>query len=393
MKYVQFVMSGDTKYVTKCMDDEAIQENMVRNIQGAAQIGGRVRITVSDKGCEELLSKRLRNLGITESEMGSVEMVDEKRLLKNCKKFFEAGDPRGAEKFKALMQLKKDPQRKGMYYDTIKMLSIHDAPEGQVVEFADLDQQIDITKNPDFKFRKDVPLATSMHLGEHSNDHNYRRHDMNEKELIAYGHKNSGVSNRAYTNERSYMVGRGGDRNIMMNVFMFVGNLPHIFVGDHFMSLDYNQRVALGSRGISDAEMSSDLRDTLIKKYHIDFNETSLMERERAQGKEVGFEHAEKEKPTRSKKQENRKSAYEVGNEGNARGGSIFAEAAAIDNVRPGDFTFNPQEQIGNGKDNSIPNNVVGDAFAAALIGAAYLARRLFRGGGNNNKPQGKGGR
>lgn len=95
MKYLQFMMIGGKDYVDQCMEDELIQQNLVRNIQGAAEIGGRVQIVLSDKASKIALQEKLLELGVSKEELKSLQVVEERKLLEVCKNFLESGiDPR-----------------------------------------------------------------------------------------------------------------------------------------------------------------------------------------------------------------------------------------------------------------------------------------------------------
>ncbi len=396
MKYLQFMMIGGKDYVDQCMEDELIQENLVRNIQGAAEIGGRVQIVLSDKASKIALQEKLLELGVSKEELKSLQVVEERKLLEVCKNFLESGiDPRGADKFKMLLGFKGDPKMGLMYQDTLKLLTLYNAPKGQIVEFADLDQQVDIRQNPNFSISGDAGLYTSMHLGEHPNDSAYRRHDMNKGELIKYYRNNPESSNRPYTNERSYLVGRGGDEKIMKVLFSYVGNIPHFFINDYFSSLSYQEKVRIGSAGISDAAMSPEVRETLIKRVHIDFNQTSLLPRERAQGKEVGFEHLEREKPANKKDAQQsfvKIEDIEISSKEEQVRVTTFLQESPVKitggrtaisdfEIPSGIIDANTQNQ------NSImtPSNVFAGLTVVAL--GAVLLRRMF-GGGNAAKTQ-----
>lgn len=291
MKHLQFMMIGGKSYVDKAMQNEFIKENILRNVKGAIEIDARVCFAVSDKQSKESLIQYLVDNSI---ELQNIEeyvtFISEKKLLASYKD--KMGEIDNFANYNSLIQARKsgDNLRYGAYLDALKLLLIYNAPENQVTEFCDLDQQIDITKNPDFTVSNKEALYSCMHLGNDPTDIGYRRHDMDKGELIKYSKKNNkNPSNRAYTNERSYLVGIGGDQRLL-NIFHNVRKIPNFFV----LANGENLKNFFDAR---DSSMPEDLKKKLVRKFHLDFDDTSLGEKEMSRGKKVGFEYAGEKKP------------------------------------------------------------------------------------------------
>ncbi len=390
MKYLQFVMLGGQDYVDRSMSDKFIRDNILRNVRGAAEIGGKVRITVLDEASKVKLFEHFDKSGISEEERQTVEFVNAKDLMNAYKKI----DPERHDVLKGVSN--PTNPRFVLYADMIKLLSIYNAPKDQLVEFADLDQHIDIKKNPDFSVDGKVGIYTSMHLGMHSNDAKYRRHDLSKKELLKYYKANIGnPSDHPYSNERSYLVGVGGDSRVMNVAYFYARNKPNFLINDHITTLPYEQRFD----PMPDADMPQKLKETLIKKYHLDFNQTSLLPRERAQGKMVGFARLAPERDVviEETKAKERHSVVQEAEESFAKLGVDSGEIDLSFNPDPDlnrmierhQSQFSPeairQEEgrhaiAGNGGNNSFTGSSYGDiALAgAAVAGVAYL---LGRGG------------
>ncbi|MBL6664299.1 MAG: hypothetical protein ISQ34_00465 [Rickettsiales bacterium] len=333
-KVVQFVMldqpgNSPGDYVANVMDDDNIRENIMRNVRGAADIDGRVRLIFSSRQSREVFLGRLRQIDPDnyDNNRSVIEIVSADKLTK---KFLQDG--LGLSHF----QEQKDEyqrsydmlmQRKGSftvgefmnYVDVIKLLGIYYCEPGQLVESADLDQQIDITKAPNLGDKvKKVGLYTSMHLGKYPGDESYRRHDMSKKKLLAYHEEHkTDHENRPYTNERSYIIGFGGDKALLDVVKNFVNVNQHLFtLYDNYEAVAstglgqgiYVNPMFAGSVNIigkgggklkdpkADADIKPKDRQELIRKHHLGINSLSLLPGERSQGRDVAFESFRQEK-------------------------------------------------------------------------------------------------
>jgi hypothetical protein len=307
MKRLHFVMLGGKKYVDKCMSDEFITDNLLRNIRGAAKIKGKIDITVSDKDSQKELIKRFAVLGLSEEEMGVVSFTMDMDLMK----ILETSMSDNKDFYAKILGVRNsgDRVRFAVYADNLKLLSIYNAPKGQVVELVDLDQQVDIAKNPDFKVAGDEVLYTSMHFGQHSRHPSYRRHDMDQEEFIEHCKKYRGnVDKLSYTNERSYMVGTGKDERILAVVTASI-KLPHFFAVARAV---VDKKPGIPREEIFDAAMSDSVRAEMIKRFHLPFGETSLLEREITGGVEVPFERLGKSVKVEKPKSELKKPIPEV---------------------------------------------------------------------------------
>ena len=340
MKYLQFLMLGGKDYVENSMDDEFIRENVLRNIRGAAQINGKVCMAVSDRESQKRLNEIFEEAGLTGSEIGRVSFVTDKKMIND----YQASGRNSREstmqyevmdKIRELGPEEAGKMRFGNYVDNIKLLTIYNAPKGQIVEVVDLDQQIDITKNPNFKVSNKEGLYSSMHVGRMAGDESFRRHDMTKKELLEYSKKNANdPSNRAYTNERSYLVGFGKDDRIL-SIVDYANFYPHYFM----IAKSAKDGVAMDPKNRLDSSMSPQMRETLINKFHLDIDQTSLLDQERGKGFKMGVEKLSKSK----EEKKNKEALDKITEKSEASDDSVKEDSGMID---AGEINFENLQQI-----------------------------------------------
>lgn len=407
-------MLGGKDYVDHCMQDDFIRENILRNIRGAAQINGKIDITVSDKESKKALKESFAAFGLTKEEIGTVSFTHDLSLIKK----FDNNIPDEKAFYDSILEARNsgDEFRFGAYADCIKLFSIHNAPKGQLVEMVDLDQQVDIAKSPKFKVKGNEILYTSMHLGQHSGDPSFRRHDMNKKELAEYCRENGrDINNLAYSNERSYLVGVGQDERII-DVAFAARQMPHFLL---LAKAFADQQLRIPPSNIYDKTMPEEVRENMIKRFHLDFSQTSLLEQEKARGLDVPFERLSKSKEAKREMLENgdEESASSVEDFkgkladqdfGRKSSGKIVAQshetpfASEFGQVNfPKTLEQNEAlgqilstDKIGNQKDNTSPNHSVGQiALVGTLVAGVgmFIANKFGAGNGGGKKGGGGG--
>ena len=182
------------------------------------------------------------------------------------------------------------------YCDIIKLLAIYSSNKGQLVEYADLDNAIDIKKNLRLSPNRDEqPLGVTMGLirkNPFEEKPSFVIHDMSKEELGKYAKENANNPNEVvFTNQRSYFKGLGGDE-LILTVVDYANSYPH-YPMLAVASMTNNPSLEVYR---SESEIPEEVRQNLIEKSHCDrITETSLLNEERISAGEVHFEKMSKE--------------------------------------------------------------------------------------------------
>lgn len=401
-------MLGGEEYVRNSMADEFIAENILRNVRGAAEINGKIGIVVSDKKSEEELKKILQDRGLNQGQISRVEFSTDKDLVKNYAKMAETSQQRQQAKvLKEVMDL--GPKKAGElrfknYCDIIKLLAIYSSNKGQLVEYADLDNAIDIKKNLRLSPNRDEqPLGVTMGLIRKNpleEKPSFVIHDMSKEELGKYAKENANNPNEVvFTNQRSYFKGLGGDE-LILTVVDYANSYPH-YPMLAVASMTNNPSLKVYR---SESEIPEEVRQNLIEKSHCDrITETSLLNEERVSAGEVHFEKMSKEEKAAKKSGRGRRGhkrelrgAFDVDDSIDSSEVDLKNPANELDLKIPADFLKNSESRLGeNNQALAIPSPSVSSpsafpfvalALACAAFVGKFLASKLSGGAKNNDE-------